>query len=504
MRKCFIIVLLNLCGLAGFAANHNVLDFGAISNGKTLTTSHIQKAIDQCYSDGGGVVIVPEGQYLVGTLNLRDNVEFHFEPGAVLVASTNLADYQRHNSELAGVFYTEESDNVSITGHGTIYGRGMEFMYPDSAKVIAGPVLEATRQKEDFRKVKEGIGDGPLYPKDRYHQMIVFSNCTNVRLRDFTCIDSPYWCFLIVHCDHVWISGLHIDNNLLIPNSDGIDVISTSNVYISDCDISCGDDAIILAGYSWHFGDPGFKRILRPVRNINVANCNLRSRSSAIRIGGWDQNRMSNFNFSNINIYDSNRGINVNIRDSCGVENMNFTNISIDTRLHTGDWWGHGEPIMISTMLGTGASPGAIRNVNFTNIHTNSENSIYIYAGDGCTIENIRFTNFDFHLKQSLLDDVEGGNIDLRPSAFPDKDIFASDTPIFYVKNAEGITLSHGEMSWGSNIKSSYFTVPIEGEDVNGLTIDDVSISKSPVAKSNNLIKLTNCTNVKNGSENSR
>ncbi len=100
-------------------------------------------------------------------------------------------------------------------------------MYADSAKVIAGPVLGYVRQGENLRKVREGIGDGPLHPKDRFHQMIVFSNCTNVRLDEFKCIDSPYWCFLIVHCDGVQVHGVRIDNNLNIPNSDGLDIISS-------------------------------------------------------------------------------------------------------------------------------------------------------------------------------------------------------------------------------------------------------------------------------------
>ena len=59
----------------------------------------------------------------------------------------------------------------------------MEFMYRDSAKVIRGDVNNYIRQKYDFRKVEKGLGDGPVMPKDRYHQMIIFSNCTNVTLK---------------------------------------------------------------------------------------------------------------------------------------------------------------------------------------------------------------------------------------------------------------------------------------------------------------------------------
>lgn len=476
----------------------NVLDYGAGNDGRTLATASIQSAIDACARVGGGVVLLPKGDYLVGTLNLRSHIEFRFETGARLIATTDLAQYQRHNTELAGVFYTEKADHVSITGKGTIFGQGMEFMYPDSAKVISGSVLDYVRQGKDLRRVSEGIGDGPLYPKDRFHQMIVFSDCTHIELSDFTCIDSPYWCFLIVHCDRITAHNLKIDNNLNIPNSDGLDIISCSNVNVSDCYISCGDDAVVTAGYDWHFGDPGFQRITRPSSNIHFSNCILRSRSSAIRIGGWDQNVMSDYNFSNITIFDSNCGININIRDYAGIDNINFTNLNIETRLHTGDWWGNGEPIKISAIPGRESVPGAIRNVHFTNVTCRSENSVYIYAAPECTVENIYFTNFDFFLKQSKLDPVSGGNIDLRPTSVPEKEFFASDTPIFYAENTKNICLNNGTMSWGSNISQPYFTAPVEAVGVHALSIDRVAAARSPANPSAPLVVAKGCVNLAN------
>ena len=460
---------------------YNVLDHGANKDGKTLTTESIQKTIDKCHQEGGGVVLVPKGDYLVGTLNLRSNVELRFETGARLIATLDLAQYQRHNTELAGVFYTEDADNVAITGRGVIFGQGMEFMQAGNAKVIAGPVLDYVRQKDgSFRKVSSGVGDGPLHPNDRFHQMIVFSNCTNITLTDFTCIDSPYWCFVIVHCDRITIHDLKIDNNLLIPNGDGLDIISCSNVNVSDCYFSCGDDAIVVSGYDWHFGDPGFKRITRPSKNINFNSCILRSRSSAIRIGGWDQNEMSNYSFNNITIFDSNCGINIQIRDYAGVENLSFSNFRIETRLHTGDWWGNGEPIRISTMEGTGNESGSIKNVSFTNITTNGENAIYVYADKEGKIENLSFTNFNFHLRQGELANVTGGNIDLRPTAITDKEFFASDIPIIHLENVKNVYFNGGNLSWGDDVKEKYFTTAVNAVNVNNLKLNNMTGTASP------------------------
>ena len=496
MKKLILLTGLVL-GIAqiSYSSVYNILDFGARNNSTESSTVQIQSAIDRCAASGGGVVYVPGGEYLTGTLNLRSNVDFHLESGAVLKATTDLKKYQKHNEHIAGVFYTEDADHVSITGNGTIFGQGMEFMYRDSAKVIRGDVNRYIRQGYDFRKVSQGLGDGPVMPGERYHQMIIFSNCTNVALRDFHVVDAPYWTFLIVHCDGVSVSGLTINNNLLIPNSDGLDIISSSNVNVTGCNISCGDDAIVLAGYAHHFGDPGFRDIMRTSSSINISDCVLRSRSSAIRIGGWDQNSMSGYNFSNIIIYDSNCGINITVRDSGSVRNVSFSNIRIETRMHTGDWWGNGEPVKITAMRGVRDDRiGDIRNIFFDNITCIGENAILLYASDETRLENISFSNFDFILRESALGNVSGGNFDLRPNIIPGKEIFASDIPVIYIRNAENVRFNQGTIGWGK-VKEKYYSNAVEAVKVKGLRFANVIASSSPSNPGLPTISAKDCTN---------
>lgn len=499
MKSKFLVCLLSIIvSLNVKSAVYNVLDFGAKDNGKEITTVQIQNAIDSCFRHGGGMVCVPKGEYLTGTLNLRTNVEFHLESGAVIKATLDLSKYQKHNEYPAGIFYTEDSKNVSITGTGTIFGQGMEFMIKDSAKSIKGNVNNYIRQKFDFRKVEKGIGDGPVTPKDRYHQMIIFSNCMNVTIKDIRVVDAPYWTFLIVHCDRVNVSGIFINNNLLIPNSDGLDIVSSSNVNVTNCMITAGDDAIVLAGYAHHYGDPGFKDIMKPSQNINVTNCILQSRSSGIRIGGWDQNRMFNYNFSNITIFDSNCGINITVRDSGSVQNVNFSNIHIETRLHTGDWWGNGEPIKISAMRGIPNDPvGTIKNIYFDNITCVGENAILLYASDETKLQNIFFTNFDFVLRKSALDNSSGGNFDLRPTIIPGKEIYKSDIPVVYIENAENINFNQGSISWDGP-QASYYTYALQATKVNGMKLNSMKAYPSPSNPKLEAISLKTCTNVIN------
>lgn len=498
IRTLFAAILL-VASVFSYGATFNVLNYGAKNNGKVLTTAAIQKTVDACHKAGGGVVLVPTGDYLVGTINLKSNVEFRFETGARLIATTDLSQYQRNNEHLAGVFYTENSNNVAITGNGTIFGQGMEFMEKKVAKRIVGDVNNYIRQKFDFRKVEDGgLGDGPVNPKDRFHQMVIFSNCTDVRLEDFKCIDAPYWTILIVHCDGVKVNKVVINNNLLIPNSDGCDIVSSSNVTVSDCKFFCGDDAIILAGYAHHFGDPGFKGILKPSKNISVSNCILQSRSSAIRIGGWDQNHMSDYNFSNITIVDSNCGINLTVRDSGSIQRVNFENIHIETRMHTGDWWGNGEPIKISTLRGVPDSPiGIIKDINFSNINCVAENSILMYASDEAKIENVYFNNFNFLLKKGILEEVSGGNFDLRPNTVQGKEIYASNVPVVYIENAENVFFNHGTINW-KGVEKDYYTHAIEAKKVDYLIMNNMRAVPSPSNPTLPAISTTDCTNVVN------
>lgn len=147
MKRLTLLLLLCYVGIIqALASVFNVTEYGASGNGKQLDTRSIQQAIDKCYEAGGGRVYVPAGTYLVGTLNLRSNVEFFLETGATLKATTDLTQYQRHNSELAGVFYTEKANNVSIIGNGCIDGDGMSFMEPGKEKIIGDQERLQTRQ----------------------------------------------------------------------------------------------------------------------------------------------------------------------------------------------------------------------------------------------------------------------------------------------------------------------------------------------------------------------
>src|SRR5690606_32764328 len=67
----------------------NVREHGALGDGQTLDSPAIQSAIDACSALGGGTVYLPAGQYLTGSLFLRNNISLHLDSGAVILGSEN-------------------------------------------------------------------------------------------------------------------------------------------------------------------------------------------------------------------------------------------------------------------------------------------------------------------------------------------------------------------------------------------------------------------------------
>lgn len=474
---------------AARAATCDVTAFGAVGDGSTLATAAIQRAIDACRDQGGGRVVVPAGVFVTGTLRLHSRIELHLETGAVLRGSGNLADYQLDGRRL-GLLYAERVEGVAITGHGTIDGNSDAFMDRTAAKRIAAPLLLQTRQKERFREVAAGLGDGPYVPRDRPFQTLIFSACRDVTLEDVTIVNAPFWAVHFADCDSVRVRGIRLFNDLMVPNGDGIDFTSCRNVVVSDCDIRAGDDALVFTGYDHHYDLPGFTGEKRDSENVVVTNCTLQSRSSAIRIGGFDQNAMRNYAFSNIVIHDSNRGIGVFQRDVGSIENVTFTNVVIHTRLHTGDWWGNGEPIHVSAVRVNETGPiGRIKGLKFSHVRATGEAGILVYGTKESVIEDVTFEDVDFRLEKSPLHESSGGNVDLRNVADPKLQLFAHDIPALYAEHVRSLRLRDVTLAWG-DVTQPFFTNGLEVAHFDGLRVEGLRADAAPSSRDGVPVRL--------------
>ena len=131
----------------------DIRNYGAIGDGKKVSTVAIQKAIDECASAGGGRVLVSGGTYLTGSICLKENVDLHLDTDGILLASDNCEDFPERiglkhvetdmlpRARNASVIFAEECSNISITGNGVIDCNGSKYV----------------EEKDDFKVIENSI-----------------------------------------------------------------------------------------------------------------------------------------------------------------------------------------------------------------------------------------------------------------------------------------------------------------------------------------------------------
>jgi hypothetical protein len=285
--------------------------FGATGDGKTLDTAAIQRAINACTQSGGGIVYVAPGTYLTGTLVLKSNVNFHLESGATILGSKDLADYKplandagprlKGDANSKHLIFARDADNLSITGNGHINGQGPSFWVPSERKVP--PPEDAWRDVATY----------DWKPLDRASPMVELFNCKNVRVEDVTFENAAGWTFRPIECDTLVIRGLKIRNQVIGPNTDGIDLTCCRNVSISDCDIATGDDAICLKSEG-PYGVMGLSR------NITITNCVLTCCCNGLKFGTATHGGYENITFTNSVIHNDDVPLNARVIGGIAIE----------------------------------------------------------------------------------------------------------------------------------------------------------------------------------------
>ena len=241
-------------------------DFGAISDGKTLATGAINKAIDAA-AKKGGIVAFKTGNYLTGAIFLKDNVHLRVDAGVTLTGSENEADYPRMPTRVAGIEMTwlsglinvNDAKNVKISGGGTIDGNGKKWW----------------DKYWDLRKVYEpkGLRWTSDYDAERARLLVVWKS-SDVKIENLSLKRSGFWTVQVVYSDHVTVDKIKISDNEG-PSTDGVDIDSSSYILVQNCDIDNNDDDICLKSGRDFDG----LRVARPTEFVVV-------RDNIIRRGG--------------------------------------------------------------------------------------------------------------------------------------------------------------------------------------------------------------------------
>jgi hypothetical protein len=412
----------------------NVLDHGAVGDGVTPDGAAIQRAIEVAAAAGAGSrVVVPGGhRFLVGRLELKGAIEFHLADDAELLASARPEDYGDERALLAA----RDATGLQLTGTGRINGRAREFM------------IDYDEAGEWWR------------PKAFRPRLAVLTGCRDLVVTGVTFHDAPSWTLHLVGCRGVLVDGVKIRNQLDVPNCDGIDPDHCRDVEIRNCDIVCGDDAIVVKS-TRRFADHGGSD------NIHVHDCVLETQDAGVKIGTETTRDITNVRFERCVIRSSCRGCAIQLRDEGNVRDILFRDIEFTARYHADPWWGRGEAISFTALPRTPETRvGRIEGVRVENVTGRAENSVRISGCAESRIRDVRFNRVAVTLERWTR--YRGGVWDNRPtSAYPD--IEAHATPAFHVRHADGVELRGCRVEWGDNCPDD-FTHALEAHDVTRLT----------------------------------
>ncbi len=282
MRIIFFLFFILLISATVLAQDYNILDYGAIPDGKTMNTLSIQKTIDIANEKGGGRVIIPQGRFLSGSIYLKSNVELHLEKNAVLLGSTNVEDYSKVRWWKAFILAKEQS-NISITGRGEIDGQGRALALKVDSLFYAGKMDSVNYSLSERR------------PKERMRtQLIDLLSCKNITVKNVLLKNAACWVQTYDKCESIVIDSVRVESDAYW-NNDGIDISDCKNVRITNCIINSSDDGICIKSHSAkHFSD-----------SIYIANCTIRSSASAIKLGTMSLGGFKNITIEHIKVYDT-------------------------------------------------------------------------------------------------------------------------------------------------------------------------------------------------------
>ncbi|MFA9188611.1 glycoside hydrolase family 28 protein [Flavobacterium magnesitis] len=237
-----------------------------------INTATIQKAIDQLSAKGGGTIVVPNGKWLTGRIQLKDNINFHLENEAQLIFSGEIKDFLPvvftriegiEVMSLGACIYANGATNIAVTGNGKLVGPQKGSIRD---RILTKDVIDNVIDPNT--PVAERIVDGKKQDWIFPPMFISPINCKKVYIEGVSLENSAFWNIVPIYCDNVIIRGVTV-NSVGIARGDGIDIESSKNVLIEYCNLSTGDDCFTMKAGR---GEDGI-RVNKSTENVVVRYC---------------------------------------------------------------------------------------------------------------------------------------------------------------------------------------------------------------------------------------
>ncbi len=342
----------------------------ADGSGNHMATTAIQNAINDASAYGGGIVYIPAGVYIVGNLQLKNNMKLYLAGGAVLRCSGNPADYTTHfhkdslNKDGTWWIYTANgANNVKLYGRGTLDGNGYYL-----------------RNTNNY-----------------LNNILMVLNCSNFTLDGLILRDAALWGFIIARSDNSTIKNYKHFNSLTMLEDDCIDVCESQNITVQNGIGIAKDDP--FSTKTWDFattdicanwyGNP------ETLSNVTFDDCITWTQSAGFKIGMGTKQDQTGVTFKNSVVYDASRAISVqHAYGTATVKDITFDNIDVEcvrSTLWDGPNWLYCQ-ITNSSSLGT----GPIINLVFNNIklrEMGTSSSVLKGYSSTDAVRNVIFSN---------------------------------------------------------------------------------------------------------------
>lgn len=285
---------------------YSIVDFGAIKGNKNKISEAINKAITKANKAGGGIVVIPEGEWITKKIHFKSNVNLHLKKGAVLLFSEDPNDYLPAVSSTwegyecynySPLVYAYQCKNIAITGEGELKAKmdiWTEWFKRPKGHMESLKRLYYLASYNKPLKERQMVNDSAHFRP----QFIQFNRCENILMDGVTITNSPFWTI------HPFLSKDVVLRNLKVyahgHNNDGVDPEMSQNVLIENCVFDQGDDAIAIKSGS----NQDAWRLNTPSKNVVMRNCTVKNGHQLVAIGSELSGGIENVFIDNCTVVD--------------------------------------------------------------------------------------------------------------------------------------------------------------------------------------------------------